>query len=139
MTLEAKATAYQVRMRVMAPAMICISTPTVQPSMIIVVQRMCGFSCLDGLQRRRNAGYDKIVEVGAVDGGKRDLTTSKLGQPVFGPQRDGAGQLGLDPAPTKPPAIFGTPAANVIVVFRRGVWTPTGAGVTDVTPIKSRL
>jgi len=28
----------------MAPAIICICTPTTHPNMIIVVQRMCGFS-----------------------------------------------------------------------------------------------
>jgi hypothetical protein len=44
-THEAKVTRYfHGRIRAMAPAMICISTPTTHPSMIIVVQRMCGFS-----------------------------------------------------------------------------------------------
>jgi hypothetical protein len=36
--------AYQVRVRAIVPAMICIITPTTHPSIIIIVQKMCGFS-----------------------------------------------------------------------------------------------
>src|SRR5450759_1762822 len=33
--------AYQVRVRAIVPAMICINTPTTHPSIIIIVQKMC--------------------------------------------------------------------------------------------------
>lgn len=36
--------AYQVRVRVIVPAMIYIITPTTHPSIIIIVQKMCGLS-----------------------------------------------------------------------------------------------
>jgi hypothetical protein len=39
-----RATAYQVRVREIAPAMICIVTPTTHPTMIMTVQKMCGSS-----------------------------------------------------------------------------------------------
>jgi hypothetical protein len=40
---DAKAMAYQVRVRAIAPATICIITPTTHPSIIIIVQKVCGF------------------------------------------------------------------------------------------------
>jgi hypothetical protein len=39
-----KGTVYQVRMRAIAPATICIIRPTTHPSIIIIVQMMRGFS-----------------------------------------------------------------------------------------------
>jgi hypothetical protein len=36
--------AYQVRVRAIVPPMICIITPNTHPSIIIIVQKMCGFS-----------------------------------------------------------------------------------------------
>src|ERR1700733_4347246 len=39
-----KETAYQVRTRAIAPAMICMVRPNTHPSIVIIVQTMCGFS-----------------------------------------------------------------------------------------------
>jgi hypothetical protein len=39
-----KAAACQLRMRAMAPATICINTPTTHPAMIITVMKICGSS-----------------------------------------------------------------------------------------------
>ena len=43
---EAKATAHQVRVRAIVPAMICIITPTTHPSIIIIVHKAVSYTHL---------------------------------------------------------------------------------------------